>query len=156
MSQIKYDTFTEARVRIDSCSNPRAWYANLIGEEFDVQISPKEHAAYIVDDGPGIYRMIQREDATIIEGEDDEDKDALTLIANMAVEVAQLKARVKTLENENRSLERDLRTWAERMEEVDYKAGQALTSASRIDDVDDKTEMLIDDVVMLDERTRDL
>ena len=141
MNREIHDVYKKARVRIHSCSNPISWYYGKIGEEFNVEVPPSEKVSYFVNDGvQGRVRLINREDAELIEYTDEkEEKDELNLIANLAKEVGRLKARVRTLEIENTTLENDLRTWAERTEEIDHKA-----------------EMLIDDVVMLDERTRDI
>lgn len=149
-----FKTYKKARVRVTGCNNKHSWYALRIGEEFDVVISPNENACYIVDDSPGMFRTIDRNNAVIIDEEKDEESELINLIANLSKEVVGLKKRVKALESENTSLSNDIKTWAEETEKANYKAGQALTSIVRIEEVVDNVEMLIDDVVMLDERTR--
>jgi len=110
----------KARVRIESSDSPFNWYANKIGEEFDVIIPANDKASYVVDDSN--HRLIQhihREDAVIID--DGNNRSTEDLIASLASEVAQLKRDV-------RRLEENTKTFAETATEADYKAGQALMS----------------------------
>ena len=108
----------KARVRIDSSDSPLNWYADRVGEEFDVIIPANDKASYVVDDfNRSLIRHIQREDAVIID--DGNSRSTEDLIASLATEVAQLKRDV-------RRLEENTKTFAETATEADYKAGQAL------------------------------
>jgi len=109
---------SKARVRINSSDSPLNWYANEIGEEFDVIIPANDKASYVVDDSNHrLIRHIHREDAVIID--DGNNRSTEDLIASLATEVAQLKRDV-------RRLEENTKTFAETATEADYKAGQAL------------------------------
>src|SRR5690625_3701787 len=108
----------KARVRIDSSDSPRNWYADRVGEEFDVIIPANDKASYGVDDfNRSLIRHIQREDVVIID--DGNSRSTEDLISSLATEVAQLKRDV-------RRLEENTKTFAETATEADYKAGQAL------------------------------
>src|SRR5699024_4909657 len=105
------------------------------------------------------------------------ESELLALVANLSRKVVELEERLD-------SAEKDVKTFAEIATEADYKAGQALTSVKTevfsnntldelrlkvkvIDDyqdilidkmngMHDTTEMLTDDIVLLDERTQPL
>src|SRR5690625_7882189 len=106
---------SKARVRINSSDSPLNWYANEIGEEFDVIIPANDKASYVVDDSNHrLIRHIHREDAVIIDyGNNRSTED---LIASLASEVAQLKRDVRRLE-ENTKTFAETATEADRSEE---------------------------------------
>ena len=118
MSNYGHETMKDARVKIVSCGRSFYWYANRVGEEFDVIIPVNNNASYVVNDTDNfVVRHIHREDAVIID--DSNNRSTEDLIASLASEVAQLKRDV-------RRLEENTKTFAETASEADYKAGQAL------------------------------
>lgn len=90
-------------------------------------------------------------------------KSAEELIANLAAEVARLSRKIERIELSERRLEeevdtntKDIRRMGEELAETDYKAGQALTTIEKneLETYQETLQLIIDDIVMLDERTR--
>lgn len=75
------------------------------------------------------------------------------LIVNLSQTVASLATRINYLETQVSANTDNVRTFGEDVTKASYKAGQALTTAAQTAET---TEMLEDDVVMLDERTQPL
>src|SRR5699024_6455147 len=71
-------------------------------------------------------------------------------LADLVIRLSQTVARQQS---EIDTLKADLQSFAETATEADYKAGQALTTSA---DLLGKVEMITDDVVMLDERSKPL
>src|SRR5690625_5862038 len=93
---------SKARVRIESSDSPLNWYANKIGEEFDVIIPANDKASYVVDDSNHrLIRHIHREDAVIID--DGNNRSTEDLIASLATEEAQLKRDVRRIAEQTKT-----------------------------------------------------
>lgn len=65
------------KVRITSCINPLRWYANQIGDVFEVETTP-ENGYYVVIEERGIPRLIATKDCEIIEDESTKDEKLFT------------------------------------------------------------------------------
>lgn len=65
------------KVRITSCINPLRWYANQIGDVFEVETTP-ENGYYVVIEERGIPRLIATKDCEIIEDESTKDDKLFT------------------------------------------------------------------------------
>jgi|SRR5690625_4148296 len=74
------------------------------------------------------------------------------MLVSLSQEVAQLKRQLVDL-RAGMAKKEDVEKFANAATEADYKAGQALTTSKQFAE---NIEMLIDDVVMLDERTQEL
>src|SRR5690625_5019462 len=74
-------------------------------------------------------------------------------LADLVIRLSQTVARQQS---EIDTLKADLQSFAETATSADYKAGQALTSSSEVGELSDKVDMIMDDVVMLDERSQPL
>jgi len=79
----------------------------------------------------------------------DTEKSVEDMLVSLSKEVANLKQEVADLRNQNSDLTNNIRKFAETAEQAEYKARQAL-------ELDEKIEMCIDDIAMLDERTQEL
>ena len=77
------------------------------------------------------------------------ESELLSLISNLSQTVARQQSEIDTLKA-------DLQSFAETATSADYKAGQALTSSAAVGELSDKVDMIMDDVVMLDERSQPL
>ena len=77
------------------------------------------------------------------------ESELLSLISNLSQTVARQQSEIDTLKA-------DLQSFAETATEADYKAGQALTTSAAVSELSDKVDMIMDDVVMLDERSQPL
>ena len=99
-----------------------------------------------------IYYAVEDENGEIKELrplEKDTEKRVEDMLVSLSKEVANLKREVVDLRNQNSDLTNNIRKFAETAEQAEYKAKQAL-------ELDEKIEMCIDDIAMLDERTQDL
>src|SRR5690625_4836138 len=99
-----------------------------------------------------IYYAVEDENGEIKELrplETDTDKRVEDMLVSLSKEVANLKREITDLRNQNSDLTNNIRKFAETAEQAEYKAKQAL-------ELDDKIEMCIDDIAMLDERTQEL
>ncbi len=71
--------------------------------------------------------------------------------------IANLVARVAQLERELTDSKRDIETWAQEVETLRYTNTELYSRLGHVeqdtDDLDEKVEMCIDDIVTLDERT---
>ncbi len=71
--------------------------------------------------------------------------------------IANLVARVAQLERELTDSKRDIETWAQEVETLRYTNTELYSRLGHVeqdtDDLDEKVEMVIDDIVTLDERT---
>lgn len=65
------------KVRITSCIKPLRWYANQIGDVFEVETTPK-NGYYVVIEERGIPRLIATKDCEIIEDESTKDNKLFT------------------------------------------------------------------------------
>lgn len=65
------------KVRITSCIKPLRWYANQIGDVFEVETTPK-NGYYVVIEERGIPRLIATKDCEIIEDESTKDDKLFT------------------------------------------------------------------------------
>lgn len=79
----------------------------------------------------------------------EKEKSVEDMLVSLSKEVANLKREIVDLRNQNSDLTNNIRKFAETAERADYKAKQAL-------ELDEKIEMCIDDIAMLDERTQEL
>src|SRR5690625_2210199 len=79
----------------------------------------------------------------------DTEKSVEDMLVSLSKEVANLKREIVDLHNQNSDLTNNIRKSAETAEQAEYKADQAL-------ELDEKIEMCIDDIAMLDERTQEL
>src|SRR5690625_854815 len=79
----------------------------------------------------------------------EESPDLTDLVIRLSQTVARQQSEIDTLKA-------DLQSFAETATEADYKAGQALTSSAAVGELSDKVDMIMDDVVMLDERSQPL
>src|SRR5690625_185782 len=70
--------------------------------------------------------------------------------------VIRLSQTVARQQSEIDTLKADLQSFAETATEADYKAGQALTTSAAVGELSDKVDMIMDDIVMLDERSQPL
>src|SRR5690625_1769458 len=99
-----------------------------------------------------IYYVVEDENGEIKELrplEIDTEKSVEDMLVSLSKEVANLKREITDIRNQNSDLTNNIRKFAETAEQAEYKAKQAL-------ELDDKIEMCIDDIVMLDERTQEL
>lgn len=175
-------------VRIKNGDYGRMWYSGKAGEVFTVRISDNPNAGYsVVSDDANRVRTIDKDhaelfgpvgDFTVGKRMDEETvARALTLAegANAGHEsvtttqkhITALARTVAELRRELDAVKTNVQTIAETATSADYKAGQALASASQFADrLDalgelydthaDSIEMLTDDIVLLDERTQPL
>lgn len=99
-----------------------------------------------------IYYVVEDENGEIKELrplEIDTEKSVEDMLVSLSKKVANLKREITDLRNQNSDLTNNIRKFAETAEQAEYKAKQALG-------LDEKIEMCIDDIAMLDERTQDL
>lgn len=99
-----------------------------------------------------IYYAVEDENGEIKELrplEKDTEKSVEDMLVSLSKEVANLKREIVDLRNQNSDLTNNIRKFAETAEQAEYKAKQAL-------ELDEKIEMCIDDIAMLDERTQEL
>ena len=99
-----------------------------------------------------IYYAVEDENGEIKELrplENDTEKSVEDMLVSLSKEVANLKQEIVDLRNQNSDLTNNIRKFAETAEQAEYKAKQAL-------ELDEKIEMCIDDIAMLDERTQEL
>ena len=99
-----------------------------------------------------IYYAVEDENGEIKELrplEKDTEKSVEDMLVSLSKEVANLKREIVDLRNQNSDLTNNIRKFAETAEQVEYKAQQAL-------ELDEKIEMCIDDIAMLDDRTQEL
>ena len=99
-----------------------------------------------VDENGGIkeIRPLYKESVNV-----DTEKSVEDMLVSLSKEVANLKREIVDLHNQNSDLTNNIRKFAETAEQAEYKAKQAL-------ELDEKIEMCIDDIAMLDERTQEL
>lgn len=83
------------------------------------------------------------------EPDETDTKSTEDMLVSLSKEVANLKREITDLRNQNNDLTNNIRKFAETAEQAEYKADQAL-------ELDEKIEMCIDDIAMLDERTQEL
>lgn len=110
-----YEKPETLEVRIISCNNPHSWYADKVGDIFEVK-APKDDstAYYVLDDDPEYVRLIQRDNAVEVGKNAVED-----MVISLSREVAKLKTSIRTLQE-------SVRRFAETATEADYQAGKAL------------------------------
>lgn len=94
------------------------------------------------------YEYIAHREYVVLEPIEDS-PDLADLVIRLSQTVARQQSEIDTLKA-------DLQSFAETATEADYKAGQALVSSAAVGELSDKVDMIMDDVVMLDERSQPL